>query len=120
MNQGVIKRLLSLRRSTRGQLFFARLRPWREWTMIAGEGVALVVAVSIFMPWVPSCMKEIAIPVAVVVGSSAILLVAIFDKLDPTRRTTVSGDVPPDKIPGLVRGLPDGATYIQRDKGPSF
>ena len=86
--------------------------------MIVGEGIAMVTAVSVLTPWVPSDMKEIAIPVAVVIGASAILLVAIFDKLDPTRPTMVIGDSPPDKIQGLIQGLPDGATYIQREKRP--
>ena len=83
--------------------------------MIVGEGVAMLAAVSVFIPWVPSDMKEIAIPVAVVVGASAIMLVAIFDKLDPTRPTVVVGTSPVDEIHDR---LPDGATYIQRGKRP--
>ena len=79
--------------------------------MIVGEGIALITALSFFIPWVPDCVKDVAIPVAVLFGASAILLVAIFDKLDPTRPTILVG---PD--PNPPQSWPEGSIYFQHGK----
>lgn len=82
--------------------------------MIVGEGMAMAAALSFFVPWVPDFVKDIAIPVAVLCGASAIFLVAVFDKLDPTRPPIITGTEPPPPGPGM----PEGTIYAQRAKDP--
>ena len=80
--------------------------------MIVGETMAVVsVLLSTFIPGVPSWAKQLGIPVAILFGASALLLVAIFDKLDPTRPTILVGT-----DPDMPEGLPDGSVYVQREK----
>ena len=79
--------------------------------MIVGEGIAMITALSFFIPWVPDFVKDVAIPVAVLVSASAILLVAIFDKLDPTRPTILVG-----ADPNPPQDWPEGSIYLQREK----
>ncbi len=98
--------LSSFMRRTKVQVFFARMRPLREWIMIAGEGIAVLTAVSVFLPWVPESLKAVAIPFAVISGASALLLVAIFDKLDPTRPPVIVGGGPVEDV--LGPGVPNG------------
>ena len=107
---------MNLRRSIRVQLFFARMHRYRDWTVIGGETLAVISASSTFIPGLPLLFKDISIPVAVIIGSSALLLAAIFDKCNPTKPPSVVGEDFPTKE--LVEGLPNGASYIQREKDP--
>ena len=84
--------------------------------VIGGETLAVMSASSSFIPGLPLLFKDISIPVAVIIGSSALLLAAIFDKCDPTKPPTVVGEDLPTKK--LIDRLPDGATYIERSKDP--
>ena len=56
----------------------------RRWVLIIGEGVAVVSGCAYFIPGLPDLINDLAIPVAVLSGAIALLLVAIYDKFDPT------------------------------------
>ena len=107
---------MNFRRGTRVQLFFARMRRYKDWTVIVGETLAVISASSTFIPGLPLLFKDMGIPLAIIIGSSALLLAAVFDKCDPTKPPTVVGEDPPTKE--LFDRLPDGASYIQRERDP--
>lgn len=95
-------------------IFFARMRRWRDWTVIVGEAVAVISATLSFVPGLPGLFGDLGIPIAVVIGSLALLTAAVFDKMDPTKPVFVVGTEPIDE--DLLQRLPDGATYVQRER----
>ena len=68
----------------KSQNWFLRLQPFKGWCLIVGESLALVSAALAVIPGVPSKISENAIPWAVIFGAGALLIVAIFEKIDPT------------------------------------
>ena len=66
------------------QQWFLRTNWLRRWALIVGEGVAVISGCAYFIPGLPEFINDITIPVAVLSGAVALLLVAIYDKLDPT------------------------------------
>ena len=82
-----------------------------------GEGIAFISGCLYFVPGLPDKFHETAIPVAVVAGAGALLLVAVYDKLDPTTlhvcRTPNEEAYNSLKEQGLTR---DGVMYWWSDK----
>ena len=66
------------------QLLFLRTNWLRRWILIVGEGIAVISGCAYFVPIVPDFIHDIAIPVAVLSGTIALLSIAIYDKIDPT------------------------------------
>ena len=70
--------------SVRYQNWFLRTNKFRRWILIVGEGVAVLSGCIYFTPGLPGFTNGITIPIAVLSGALALLLVAVYDKLDPT------------------------------------
>ena len=66
------------------QRLFLRTHWMRRWMLIIGEGIAVISGLAYFVPGLPQLLHDIAIPVAVLSGATALLSVALYDKLDPT------------------------------------
>ena len=66
------------------QNLFLRTNWLRRWVLIVGEGIAVISGCAYFVPGLPQPAHDIAIPVAVLSGTIALLSVAVYDKLDPT------------------------------------
>ena len=49
-----------------------------------GEGVAVISGCAYFIPGLPEFINDKTIPIAVLSGAVALLLVAVYDKLDAT------------------------------------
>ena len=75
---------LEKRPSVKYQNWFLRTNRLRRWVLIVGEGVAVISGCAYFIPGLPEFINDITIPIAVLSGALALLLVAVYDKLDPT------------------------------------
>ncbi len=63
---------------------FAQGKKFRHGFLVVGEGIAVAAAIASVIPQTPDAVAQIAMPTAILVGAGALLLVAIFDFLDPT------------------------------------
>lgn len=72
------------RPSVKYQQFFLHTSGLRRWVLIVGEGIAVLSGCAYFAPGLPELINNITIPIAVLSGAVALLLVATYDKLDPT------------------------------------
>ena len=71
--------------------------------------IAVISGCIYFVPGLPNLVHETAIPVAVVAGASALLLVGIYDKLDTTtvRICRVPTEEAYDSLSERLRTQPD-------------
>ena len=79
--------------------------------MIIGEALAVLSVLSTFVPGVPLFVKELGVPIAVLIGALALLLVAVFDKFDPTRPIILVGT-----DPNPPKGWPNKSIYLRREE----
>ena len=88
------------------QKLLIRLHPYKGWCLIVGETIALVAAALTVIPGVPDKISGNALAWAIIFGAGALLLVAIFEKLDVTVRPIVhlseSEGAPLEKYPDGV------------------
>ena len=71
------------------QKWFIRLHPYKGWCLIVGETIALVAAALTVIPGVPDKISGNALAWAIIFGAGALLLVAVFEKLDVASRPIV-------------------------------
>ena len=101
--------------------FFLKTRRAKGWVLVVGEGIAVLAASLSLIPEFPTTFSDKAVPVAVVVGAGALLLVGLSDALDSTHPPIIviedleNTPVPPDGTIELVlESLPESTSPVER------
>ena len=101
---------------------FLKTRRAKGWVLVVGEGIAVLAASLSLIPEIPTTFSDKAVPVAVVIGAGALLLVGLSDALDTTHPSIIviedseNTPVPPNGTIELVLGpLPESTGPVERE-----